>query len=135
MTALDPKADIRSRTKIWLCSKRGSGVLERIDRLAVFSLLSALPPQSLGQSERGPALQHLSKSRAFSFKRPHTVNDRPGVIERAFQIAKSGKVGNIKDVRTQLAGEGYSNVNMALTSRSLAQQISRMIIEAKAAPN
>jgi hypothetical protein len=63
------------------------------------------------------------------------VNDRPGVIERAFQVAKSGKVGNIKDVRTQLAGEGYSNVNMALTGRSLAQQISRMIIEAKAAPN
>ena len=63
------------------------------------------------------------------------MNDRPGVIERAFQVAKSGKVGSIKDVRTQLAGEGYSNVNMALTGRSLAQQISRMIIEEKVAPN
>ena len=63
------------------------------------------------------------------------MNDRPGVIERAFQVAKSGKVGNIKDVRMQLTGEGYSNVNMALTGRSLAQQISRMIIEAKSAPN
>ena len=63
------------------------------------------------------------------------MNDRPGIIERAFQVAKSGKVGNIKDVRMQLAGEGYSNVNMALTGRSLTQQISRMIIEAKALPN
>jgi hypothetical protein len=36
------------------------------------------------------------------------VSDRPGVVERAFQVAKSGKVGNIKDVRTQLAAEGYS---------------------------
>ena len=63
------------------------------------------------------------------------VNDRPGVIERAFQIAKSGKVGNIKDLRTQLAEEGYSNVTVVLTGRSLRQQISRMIVEAKAAPN
>jgi hypothetical protein len=63
------------------------------------------------------------------------VNDRPGVIERAFQIAKSGKVGNIKELRLQLAGEGYSNVMSALTGRSLVQQISRMIVEAKATPN
>ena len=63
------------------------------------------------------------------------VNDRPGVIERAFQIAKSGKVGNIKDLRTQLAEEGYSNVTVVLTGRSLGQQISRMIVEAKAASN
>ena len=63
------------------------------------------------------------------------MNDRPSVIERAFQVAKSGKVDNIKDLRSQLAGEGYSNVTMALTGRSLVQQISRMIIEAKAAPN
>ena len=63
------------------------------------------------------------------------VNDRPGIIERAFQVAKSGKVSNIKDLRTQLAEEGYSNVTGVLTGRSLRQQISRMIVEAKAAPN
>ena len=64
-----------------------------------------------------------------------TVNGGLGVIERAFQIAKSGKVGTIEGLRTQLADEGYSNVNMALTGRSLAQQLSRMITEAKAARN
>jgi len=63
------------------------------------------------------------------------VNDRPGVIERAFQVAKSGKVSNIKDLRTQLAEEGYSNATVILTGRSLRQQISRMIVEAKAAPD
>jgi len=63
------------------------------------------------------------------------VNDRPGVIERAFQVAKSGKVSNIKDLRTQLAEEGYSNATVVLTGRSLRQQISRMIVEAKAAPD
>jgi hypothetical protein len=63
------------------------------------------------------------------------VNDRPGVIERAFQVAKSGKVGNIKDLQTQLAGEGYSNLIVVLSGRSLRQQISRMIIEARTASN
>ena len=62
-------------------------------------------------------------------------NDRPGVIERAFQVAKSGKVSNIKDLRMQLAEEGYSNATVVLTGRSLRQQISRMIVEAKAAPD
>jgi len=52
------------------------------------------------------------------------LSDRPSVIERAFQIAKSGKVANI--------GE---NVAMALTGRALSQQISRMIVEARATPN
>ena len=61
------------------------------------------------------------------------VNDRPGVVERAFQVAQSGKVGNIKDVQAQLAEEGYSNVTVVLAGRSLRQQISRMIIDAMAA--
>jgi len=61
------------------------------------------------------------------------VNDRPGVVERAFQVAQSGKVGNIKDVQTQLAEEGYSNVTEVLAGRSLRQQIFRMINDAKAA--
>ena len=63
------------------------------------------------------------------------MNDRPGIIERAFQIAKSGGVVNLQDVRTQLAREGYSNVSAALTGRSLGQQIARMITDARAAPN
>jgi hypothetical protein len=63
------------------------------------------------------------------------LKDRPSVIERAFQVAKSGKVANIAELRAQLAKEGYSNVAMALTGRALGQQISRMIIEARSAPN
>jgi hypothetical protein len=63
------------------------------------------------------------------------LSDRPSVIERAFQVAKSGKVANIVELRARLAEEGYSNVAMALTGRALAQQISRMIVEARAAPN
>jgi len=60
------------------------------------------------------------------------VNDRPSVIERAFQVAKSGKVSNTEQLRKQLRQEGYSNTD-SLRGRSLLQQISRMIGEAKSA--
>jgi len=63
-----------------------------------------------------------------------TLADRPSVIERAFQVAKSGKVSDIKQLRQQLAGEGYTNAAHALTGRSLQQQLSRMITEAKNIP-
>ena len=59
------------------------------------------------------------------------MSDRPSIIERAFQVAKSGKVSNIKQLRQQLAAEGYPNAANALTGRSLQQQLSRMITEAK----
>jgi hypothetical protein len=59
------------------------------------------------------------------------VNDRPSIIERAFQVAKSGKVSDIGQLRKQLAAEGYANAATALTGRSLQQQLSRMITEAK----
>ena len=59
------------------------------------------------------------------------MSDRPSVIERAFQVAKSGKVSNIEQLRKQLMQEGYSNAD-SLRGRSLLQQISRMIVEAKA---
>jgi len=58
------------------------------------------------------------------------MSDRPSVIERAFQVAKSGKVGNIEQLRKRLKQEGYSNAD-SLRGRSLLQQISRMITEAK----
>jgi hypothetical protein len=63
------------------------------------------------------------------------MNERPSVIERAFQVAKSGKVSNIGQVRSQLAKEGYPNVAATLAGRSLSQQISRMITEATIAQN
>lgn len=59
------------------------------------------------------------------------LENRPSVVERAFQIAKSGKVANITDLRTQLAEEGYSNAVQALAGRSLANQLTRMITDAR----
>jgi hypothetical protein len=64
-------------------------------------------------------------------KRILVVENRPSVVERAFQIAKSGKVANIAALRKQLTDEGYANAVQALAGRSLANQLTRMITDAR----
>jgi hypothetical protein len=59
------------------------------------------------------------------------LENRPSVVERAFQIAKSGKVANIAALRKQLTDEGYTNAVQALAGRSLANQLTRMITDAR----
>lgn len=59
------------------------------------------------------------------------MENRPSVVERAFQIAKSGKVANIAALRKQLTDEGYTNAVQALAGRSLANQLTRMITDAR----
>jgi hypothetical protein len=59
------------------------------------------------------------------------LENRPSVVERAFQIAKSGKVANIAALRKQLTDEGYANAVQALAGRSLANQLTRMITDAR----
>jgi hypothetical protein len=64
-------------------------------------------------------------------KRILVLENRPSVVERAFQIAKSGKVANIAALRKQLTDEGYANAVQALAGRSLANQLTRMITDAR----
>jgi hypothetical protein len=59
------------------------------------------------------------------------LNTNPGVIERAFQVAKGGDVLSIEALQAQLLSEGYANVALALTGRALRQQLTRMIMEAR----
>jgi hypothetical protein len=61
------------------------------------------------------------------------MEERPGVIERAFQIAKSGDVANMAELRKKLAAEGYTNNASVLIGRSVVSQLSRMISEARIA--
>lgn len=35
----------------------------------------------------------------------------PGIVERAYQIARSGRAANIDDIKAALRGEGYFNVS------------------------
>ena len=57
------------------------------------------------------------------------VEERPSVIERAFQIAKSGTVSTVAELSGQLTAEGYANAAQLLAGRSLALQVTRMIVE------
>jgi hypothetical protein len=61
------------------------------------------------------------------------MKERPSVVERAFEIAKSGKVANTAELRKQLTAEGYANNAQFLAGRSLSNQLTRMIAEAKMA--
>ena len=61
------------------------------------------------------------------------VDQRAGIVERAFEIAKSGDAANITALRTVLTKEGYSNVAQVLGGRSLKLQLMRMITEAQMA--
>jgi len=56
--------------------------------------------------------------------------ERPGVVQRAFQIAKSGAVADVAALNAQLAAEGYENSTQALAGRSILQKLTRMIGEA-----
>ena len=51
------------------------------------------------------------------------------VIERAFQIAKSGQVASILDLKKQLSREGYTTA--AITGRTLTTQLQLMMRAAR----
>jgi hypothetical protein len=56
--------------------------------------------------------------------------ERPSVVQRAFEIAKSGQVADIAALNAQLAAEGYANSTQILAGRSIKGQLTRMILEA-----
>lgn len=60
------------------------------------------------------------------------VEERPSVIERAFQIAKSGTVASVAELTEKLTAEGYANAGQILGGRSLSLQVTRMIVENRA---
>jgi len=61
------------------------------------------------------------------------MEERPGVVQRAFEIAKSGKVATVAALHAELAQEGYVNAKQALAGRSVSNQLARMIVEARTA--
>ena len=58
--------------------------------------------------------------------------ERPGVVQRAFELAKSGETADVAALNARLAAEGYSNSAQILAGRSIVLQLTRMIIEARA---
>jgi hypothetical protein len=56
--------------------------------------------------------------------------DRPSVLERAFQLADSGKFTNLADLRSQLKSERYGDEQF-LGSAQLRRQITARITAAQ----
>jgi hypothetical protein len=59
------------------------------------------------------------------------MEDRPGVVGRAFEIARSGIVASTSELCDQLTAEGYADTIQSLAGRSISTQLSRMITEAR----
>jgi hypothetical protein len=57
------------------------------------------------------------------------MNDNPTAIERAFQLAKSGRYASVGHIQKALAAEGYSKNQMA--GPSLLKQLKGLIRSAQ----
>jgi hypothetical protein len=63
---------------------------------------------------------------------PHvdTMSTKPSVIERAFQLAKSGQCDSVSDIRTQLAREDYQTAD-AVRGTALIAKLRTLIAAAQ----
>jgi hypothetical protein len=59
------------------------------------------------------------------------MSDRPGIIERAFQVAQSGRVANITALKKQLRDEGYLAVQSYLGGAGLDRDLRRACLAAR----
>lgn len=58
------------------------------------------------------------------------IEVRPGVIERAFQLTKSGDMANLNELRKQLYADGYFDADRYVASRSISRQLTLLIARA-----
>jgi hypothetical protein len=54
------------------------------------------------------------------------ITNRPGTVERAFELAKSGTCANVNDVRARLSQEGHEAVQQHLSGPSLRRDLARL---------
>ena len=53
--------------------------------------------------------------------------NRPTIIERAFELAGSGKVESLATLRRQLTKEGFASVSAHIQGAALTKQLNAMI--------
>jgi hypothetical protein len=58
---------------------------------------------------------------------------RPGTIERAYQLARSGPCVNLDEIRSQLKREFHESVDSHLSSPSLGRHLRKLCVERNAA--
>jgi len=55
----------------------------------------------------------------------------PGIVERAYQIARSGRAAGIDDIKTALKYEGYFNVSGELAAPVLVKALRTLCAAAR----
>lgn len=56
---------------------------------------------------------------------------RPGTIERAYELARSGAYANVSDIRAQLKREFHESVDSHLGSPMLGRQLRLLCVESR----
>ena len=56
----------------------------------------------------------------------------PSIIERAFELARTGQCGSIDDIRKRLKAEQYSQVDAHLAGAAVRRQLLDLCKEARA---
>ncbi|BCW89130.1 hypothetical protein sos41_22860 [Alphaproteobacteria bacterium SO-S41] len=55
------------------------------------------------------------------------MNSQPTIIERAFELAASGKIGSLAELRRQLSHEGFALANAHVQGAALTKQLGAII--------
>ena len=58
---------------------------------------------------------------------------RLSAIERAYQIARTGQVTRLTEIKAKLRAEGYGNLNYQLYGKALADDLRRVCAAARGA--
>jgi len=60
------------------------------------------------------------------------IDSQASTVERAYQLASSGNVRTITEIRQRLYREGYLDANAQLSGRTLIQDLRRLLDTAQA---
>jgi hypothetical protein len=60
-------------------------------------------------------------------------HERP-ILERAFELARTGKFGRVKDLEKALAKEGYARGDPHIQSPTVRKQLRQICVQASHAP-
>lgn len=68
--------------------------------------------------------------------RPHIagMTFRPGLIERAYQLAREGRCRTVGDIKIRLAEEGFTGIQGGLYGPALATDLRKLCEEHYVAP-
>ena len=53
------------------------------------------------------------------------MSHRPGTVERAYQLARTGEYETVRQIRSQLDREGYLDASSQITGAMLVRELAR----------